>query len=226
MGVIYSTAKFLRNNSLSIVLFGCFAVFLLGLTVAGQRHYNQEALDHGQPSVSYGQYIASGHFVEAVFENWESEFLQMWALVVLTIFLRQKGSADSKKLRGRMPVDTSSRYSIIRAHSWQTRLRAIGDLLKSHSLGLALLALFIASFALHALGGVHAYNEEASSHSQAVLSLWGYVSSATFWFESLQNWQSEFLAVGTLLLLSIFLRERGSPESKPIGEPNKVTGKG
>jgi len=123
----------------------------------------------------------------------------MWALIMLTVYLRQKGSADSKPIRGSAPQDTSSRYSIINATSWQHRSKAIGHTIYSHSLGLAMLLLFILSFTLHAVGGLTAHNQDALQHGLA------------------QSSFLEFIAIGTLLVLSIKLRERGSPESKPVG---------
>jgi hypothetical protein len=215
----------LRENALSLTLFTFFFVFLIGVSVSGHRFENEELAEHSQPAISYTEYVTSGNFVEAVFENWESEFLQMGALVVLTIFLRQKGSADSKKLRGKEMVDTSSRYSIIHASSWRNRGRAFKDVLYGNSLSLALFALFAASFVLHAAGGASAANEEAALHNGEQVSVVQYIATSQFWFESFQNWQSEFLAVGALLVLSIFLRQRGSPESKVIGEPNSQTGR-
>jgi hypothetical protein len=204
--------KFWVENSLSIVMFGLFLLFLVGLSIAGLLHENEELAQHGKAAISYWEYVASGNFVEAVFENWESEFLQMWALVILTVMLRQKGAVDSKKIEGTEPVDeVPSRKDLL-------------GRLYSRSLGVALLALFLASFALHALGGVSAYNDEASQHGEELISVWQYITSSQFWFESFQNWQSEFFAVGSLLLLSIFLREHGSPESKPVDAPNEETG--
>lgn len=199
-------------------MFGIFFVTIVGMSVAGWQTENSERNGHGQLAQSYGEYVASGGFMEAVFENWESEFLQMWALVILTVFLYQKGSADSKPLRGRAAQDTRTRYAIIRAQGWRQRGRAAGHWLYAHSLGLALLAIFAVSFLLHAVGGVDAYNESARLHGGETLSLGEYMVSSKFWFESLQNWQSEFLAVGTLMVLSIYLRERGSTESKPVGK--------
>jgi hypothetical protein len=216
--------EFLFDNGLVLLMFGLFAVFLVGVSMTGYLYNNEQLLEHGQPSESYGQYLVSGEFVEAVFENWESEFLQMAALVIATIMLRQKGSADSKKLKGKSEVDTSSRYSIINASSWTNRDKAIKETLYANSLSLALIALFVLSFALHAAGGVSARNQEAQFHGEQQISTIEYVTSSQFWFESFQNWQSEFLAIGTLLLLSIYLRQRGSPESKAIGDPNQKTG--
>lgn len=217
--------RFFKNNGLSSILFAIFAMSIIGMSIAGWLADTNERHDHHQPAQSYRAYVTGGSFVEAVFENWESEFLQMWALVVLTVFLYQKGSADSKPLRGAASQDTASRYAIIRARSWRQRGKGVLHGLYAHSLGLALLVLFIASFMLHAIGGTSAYNETALLHGGKAASVFEYVMSSQFWFESLQNWQSEFLAVGTLLLLSIYLRERGSEQSKPVGKKyNKQTG--
>lgn len=216
--------QFFRNNSLSIVLFALFFVFLIALAIVGFFHENEELAMHGWPAINFLEYITSGSFIEAVFENWESEFLQMGALVILTIWLVQKGAPDSKKLRGRDDVDTAPRYSVLRASSWAIRKKAIAEMLYANSLSIALFLLFALSFALHAVGGVNAANQEAIYHNQPTMSVWQYIGSSQFWFESFQNWQSEFLAVGALLILSIFLRQRGSPESKALGEPNTKTG--
>lgn len=217
-------SKFMRNNSLSIVLFGLFFIFFLGLCASGYTNANHELVAHGQPKVSLPAYLGSGEFVEAVFENWESEFLQMGALVVLTIFLRQKGSADSKNIRGKQEVDAKSKYSIARAKDIHQMIRAIKHALYSNSLSIALFSLFILSFVIHVISGASAYNEEALLHGQPTITALAYATTAQFWFESFQNWQSEFLAVGALLVLSIFLRQRGSPESKRIGDPDYKTG--
>lgn len=216
--------KFFIDNGLSIALFGLFFIFLIGLSVTGWSHYNEELALHNESAVSYVQYLRTGDFGEAVFENWESEFLQMGALVVLTIWLHQKGSRDSKKMRGHEAVDTRSRYSVLHASSWRKRKKAIKELFYANSLSLALFAIFLLSFILHAVTGVIAYNQEAVWNGEPQLSVWQYTGSSTFWFESFQNWQSEFLAVGALIVLSIFLRQRHSPQSKPIGESNAVTG--
>lgn len=212
------------DNSLSIVLFLLFLVFMVGLAVAGYSHENEQLQQHGQYIQSFGAFLASPTFSEAVFENWESEFLQMAALVVLTIWLVQKGAADSKKIKGREEVDAPSRYSIIRATTWRARKRALGEMLYANSLSIVLIVLFAISFLLHGVSGVAAANEEAIMHGTEHMTLLGYMGSSQFWFESFQNWQSEFLAVGVLLVLSIFLRQRYSPESKPVGSSAQKTG--
>lgn len=216
--------EFLYNNGLTLTLYGLFLAMLVGMSIAGFYHQNEELAEHGWLLISYGEYIVSGEFAEAVFENWESEFLQMWALVVLTIYLHQKGAPDSKKLHHKEGSDSHSRAAMIDTFFRHRKRRTI-DFLYEHSLGLALLSIFIVSFVLHAVGGVGAYNDQALQHGQATVGIWQYIASAQFWFESLQNWQSEFLAVATLLVLSIFLRERGSPESKPIDAKHSQTGR-
>lgn len=216
--------RFIRNNALSIIFLLLFVLFLIALSLTGYRHENNQLDAHGQPQQSYASYLRGADFAEAVFENWESEFLQMGALVVLTIWLKQKGSADSKRLHGKEAVDTNSRYSIIHASSWRTRRKAFAHAIYSNSLSTALFALFAFSFVAHGLSGTAAANQEALQHGEAQQSVLQYMHSAQFWFESFQNWQSEFLAVGSLLVLSVFLRQRKSPESKTIGAPNSKTG--
>lgn len=206
-------------------MFGVFLAALVGMSFSGWITYNDHQIEHSQKTIDYVEYLWSGEFIEAVFENWESEFLQMWALVILTVFLYQKGSIDSKPLKGRAPQDTISRLSIVNAHAWHARARAFGHMLYAHSLGLSLLLLFLVSFTLHAAGGVRAYNDEALSHGRPTMNIAEYGVSSQFWFESFQNWQSEFLAVGVLLVLSVYLRERGSQQSKPVGRKyDKKTG--
>lgn len=214
---------FWRNNALSLILFMLFATTLFGMTLAGFRQHNSDLESHRQPQIGYVTYLKSPQFIEGVFENWESEFLQMGALVVLTIWFRQKGSKDSKKLHGRDAVDTHSRYSIIHS-AWKNKPKAVSHALYSNSLSIALFSLFLASFLLHMVGGAHAFNEEALLHGEQTVGVWQYLATSQFWYESFQNWQSEFLSVGALIVLTIFLRQRYSPESKPVDESNSRTG--
>lgn len=209
--------QYIKDNGLVLALFTIFAATLMGMSVAGWLASNKELSEHRRSPESYLSYVGSGDFVEGVFENWESEFLQMWALIILTVFLRQKNSADSKPMRGKSPQDTRPRYSFAHADTWHKKIQAFRHMVYSHSLGFAMLALFIFSFSMHAVGGAAAYNQENEQHGAQTVSVPSYIASSQFWYESLQNWQSEFLAVGTLLVLSIRLRERGSPQSKPVG---------
>jgi hypothetical protein len=219
--------RVLRENGLTLALLGLFLASIVGQSLAGQLEYNEDQRDHGRPAVGYLQYLGTGHFVEAVFENWESEFLQMGVYVVLTAVLRQKGSAESKKLEGEEPVDADPRLARGKADApWPVRRGGVVLRLYEHSLSIALILLFILSFLLHAAGGAREYSQEQVVHGAAAVSFLAYLGTSRFWFESFQNWQSEFLAIAVLAVLSIFLRERGSPESKPVASPHGETGDG
>ena len=214
-----------RENGLSIVLAGLFFAFLAAQSVTGHRVEVDESLEHGDDPPSYGEYITGGAFVEATFENWESEFLQMAAYVVLTISLRQKGSAESKKLHGKEKVDADPRLAKDKEGApWPVRRGGVALKLYEHSLGIAFGLLFLMSFLAHASGGAADYSQEQLHHGGAPVSTLQYLGKARFWFESFQNWQSEFLAVASIVVLSVFLRQRGSPESKPVAAPNSETG--
>lgn len=215
--------QFLRNNSLSLVLFMLFAVFLLGQSIMGFMQYNEEQQSHSSSQIGYIEYLGSGEFIEATFENWESEFLQMASYVLLTVFLRQKGSAESKKLEGSEPVDQEPRATDSPKAPWPVRLGGPALGLYKNSLGIVLALLFLVSFALHALGGAWQTSEENMQHGEPPVGIVEYVSTSKFWFESFQNWQSEYLAVFALVILSIYFRQQGSPESKPVNTPYAET---
>jgi len=217
--------KWLRYNGLSIAMFTLFAISLVGQVWAGHRVHNQDQVEHQQPMLSLGQYLRSGHFVEAVFENWESEFLQMAAFVLLTAYLYQKGSPESRKLEGEPDLDKHPRKSKNKESPWPVHRGGLILTLYSHSLSLALALLFAISFLLHAAGGVREYNQEQLEHGSEPIGMLSYMGTSRFWFESFQNWQSEFLSVGVLIVLSVFLRERHSPESKPVADPHGETGR-
>lgn len=217
--------RVLRENGLSIALFLLFASFLAGQVITGWHVYNADQLEHGGQIAGLGSYLTTGHFVEAVFENWESEFLQMAAYVVLTVWLVQKGSAESKPLEGDPEEDADSR-SESNKKGVPAPVRRGGWMLwvYERSLGLALALLFLLSLGLHAWGGARAYSAEQEEHGEPAVSVPQYVTTSQFWFESFQNWQSEFLSVGTIIVLAIFLRQKGSPESKPVAAPHDQTG--
>ena len=217
--------RFLFENGLSLVAFGLFALALVGQTLTGAARYNEERRDHGQLPVSIGAYVTSGAFLEATAENWESEFLQMGVFVVLTIFLYQRGSSESKRIEESEAVDQRPEEARGDPDApWPVRHGGLPLALYKHSLSLTLFALFAVSFAMHAVGGASDYNEEQRLHGGAELSPLGYLGTSRFWFESFQNWQSEFLAVGVLVVLTIWLREQGSPQSKPVAAPHHDTG--
>ena len=221
--------RLLRENGLAIVWLGLFFLTLVfGQSVVGQREYNNEQREHGQPQASLAEYVVSPHFVEATMENWESEFLQMFLFVALTACLYQKGSAESKKLDEKEAVDRDPRRSKNKRDApWPVRRGGFVLTLYEYSLSLAFLLLFLGAFFLHAAGGAREYNQEQAEHGVAEqVTTLQYMATSRFWFESLQNWQSEFLAVGLMVVLSIWLRQKGSPESKPVDAPHSQTGKG
>jgi hypothetical protein len=216
--------RFFRNNGLSIVLAAIFLALLFGQAVAGWHAFNEENRQHQRSSIEFKPYLKSAHFLEAVFENWESEFLQMAAYVVLTVFLCQRGSAESndpdetkaEQLAETLPAKGSP--FVLRRGGWQLKLY-------EHSLSLALTSFFLLSFAGHVIGGARLQNLENSEHGEPTVSASEFIGSAQFWFESFQNWQSEFLAVLALVMLSIWLREKHSAESKALNAPHRATGK-
>jgi len=215
--------RFLKNNGLSLVLLAVFSCVLLGQFFVGHHHYNNEQREHGQPTVTYLEYVSGNHFLEATMENWESEFFQMFFFIILTVFLYQRGSAESKDPDEEEEVDREPKSR--KGAPWPVRKGGWTLRIYEHSLSLAFLLLFLASFYLHAVGGAGEYNDDQRAHGrlERVTTL-GYMSTSRFWFESLQNWQSEFLAVGSMVVLSIFLREKGSKESKPVDSPHQETG--
>ena len=215
----------LRDNGLSLVTFALFAVFLIGQTATGFAELNDDLIEHGQQALTLPAYLTSGHFIEATAENWESEFLQMAAYVLLTIALFQKGSAESKKIGAHEAVDRDPRLARDRAAApWPVRRGGWVLRFYESSLSLVLLVLFFISFGLHAVGGAWAYNVSQAEHGGEPLSVVSYLETAQFWFESFQNWQSEFLSLAAMVVLSVFLRQRGSPESKPVDAPHSQTG--
>lgn len=217
--------RFLRNNGLTIVCLLFFIVFLLGQSFTGQLQHNENQKENGQPPIGYVEYLGTSHFLEATMENWESEFLQMFAFIVLTTVLYQKGSAESKDPDKKEDVDREPGKSRKKNAPWPVRKGGFIEKLYGYSLSLAFLLLFLMSFALHAVGGAGEYNEEQKYHGQQErVSALGYMGTSRFWFESMQNWQSEFLAVGSMVVLTIFLRQRGSAESKAVDAPHSHTG--
>ena len=216
--------RFLRENSLGLTAFLLFAVFLFGQSVTGHREYNADQAQHHEAEVSYTRYLRTGAFFEATFENWESEFLQMGAYVLLTAWLLQKGSPESRPIKGSPPQDEDPETKVGRPDApWPVRRGGVALAIYRHSLSIAFLALFFGSWLGHAAGGSREYSAEQRAHGRPAVSMATYMRTSRFWFESFQNWQSEFLAVGSIVVLSIFLREQRSPESKPVAAPHRET---
>ena len=218
--------RFWRNNGLSIVMLGMFfVVFIFGQAYSGWLEENDERAQHGLRPQTFSEYLGGSHFAEATMENWESEFLQMGVFVLFTVFLYQKGSAESKDPDKREEVDRDPRNVRDKSKApWPVRRGGWVLKLYENSLSLIFFLLFLISFLLHAASGRLQYNEEQLLHGAPTVSFGGYMSTSRFWFESFQNWQSEFLAIGCMVIFSIYLRQRGSPESKPVEAPHSETG--
>ena len=221
-----SGLMFWRNNGLSLVLGGLFLACMVGQAWAGWIDFNDDAAQHGEAALGLAAYLASGHFWEATGENWESEFLQMAAFVLFTCVLFQQGSTESKRLDVVEDVDLDPRRF---AHEpgvpWPVKRGGWILRLYENSLGLAFTVLFLIAIAIHAVGGAAEYNQELVSHGEAPVSTWAYATSARFWFESFQNWQSEFLSLALMVVATIHLRQRGSAESKAVHAPHSETGR-
>ncbi len=211
---------FFRANGLSLVLIAIFLGTLAGQLLTGHASYNEERIEEGAMPQPLSVYIGSGHFLSATFENWESEFLQMGMYVLLTVWLRQRGSAESR------PFKASKAEEKVEPGPtpWPVRAGGAWKWLYANSLALAFLALFAISFVLHLHNSWRLDLAERLLRGDPPTSLWHHFSSPKFWFESFQNWQSEFFAVLAIVVLSIFLRQEGSPQSKPMKAPHAQTG--
>ena len=204
-----------------------FAATLIGQWLAGWSVYNDDQAAHDMPQVSVVEYLTTGHFGEALFENWESEFLQMGLFVLLTARLRQRGSPESKPFEedGEEPSEVDREPDPRRPGApLPVRVGGVVGKVYEHSLSIALLVLFALSFALHLWTGAAEYSAEQAAHGAPGVGALDYLGTSQLWFESLQNWQSEFMSIAALALLSIFLRERGSSQSKPVDAPHSETG--
>jgi len=209
-----------KRNGLSIVLLLLLLCFLGGQVWTGFLAHNQELAEAHRAPLDLWNYLHSGHFVSATFENWESEFLQMGMYVLLTVSLRQKGSAESR------PLDEAQEEERVEPGStpWAVRKGGLWKTLYGHSLAIAFGVLFLLSFLLHLAGSWRAEVDEQLAKGLPAPTWWEHLGSSSFWFESFQNWQSEFLAVLALVILTIFLRQKDSPQSKPLAAPHSQTG--
>jgi hypothetical protein len=219
--------RFLRDNSLSIFFLVIFLASLAGQAIAGHAQFNHDQILHHGDAISLGRYLTTSQFAADVAENWQSEYLQFTLYILTTVWLLQRGSPESKPLDdvgtesdadqkiGRHADARSPRWA--RTGGWRTGLY-------SNSLLVVMTSIWLLSWLAQSIAGVSAYNAEQLDHQAATLSWVGYLGSSDFWDRTLQNWQSEFLAVGSMAVLSIYLRQRGSPESKPVGTAHEATG--
>jgi hypothetical protein len=218
--------QFIRDNSLSLFFLVLFLAALIGQSFVGHVNNNEELVQHGESAISYGQFVTSSAFLVDVAENWQSEFLQFFLFILATIWLVQRGSPESKEPGeggtgsdeeqhvGAHALPDSPRWA--RDTGWRQRVY-------SNSLLLVMGAIFLLSWYAQSVGGLVVVNDENAQHGMPPETWLEYVVSAEFWNRTLQNWQSEFLAVGAMVTFAIYLRQRGSSESKPVGTPHHTT---
>jgi hypothetical protein len=218
---------FVRDNGLGLFFLIAFLLALAGQAVAGQADFNNQLLAEQLQPVSFGEYVTSSDFAVDTAENWQSEYLQFFLYVSATVWLVQRGSPESKEL-DRSGTESDEDQLVgdharagspkwAASHGWRRAVYA-------HSLLLVMGLIFALSWLVQSVSGVAAHNQQQLRQLQAPLSWSQYLGSADFWSRTLQNWQSELLAVASMAVLSIYLRERGSPESKPVGAAHDATG--
>jgi hypothetical protein len=216
----------LRDNGLSLFFAAIFAGTIAAQSLAGQRNYNAEQREHGAPLSSWWDYVTSSDFWAAVMENWQSEFLQFTLFIGVTVWLVQKGSNESKRLEDvGLETDEQQRvgsHAVARSPAL-AKADGIRRRLYENSLLLTMGAVFLATWLAQSLNNWRMFNEEQGAHAEPAVSWGRYLLDPDFWEKTLQNWQSEFLAVGVMVVFTIFLRQRGSPESKPVGAPHDET---
>jgi hypothetical protein len=217
--------SFVYRNGLTLVLILFFLLSMTGQLFTGLREYNQELQEYGRSPIGFTEYLTTGHFIQTTFENWESEFLQMGMYVLLTVWLRQQGSSESKSLDEEEEVDRQPDPNRKDA-PWPVRKGGFVLKLYKNSLSIAFIMLFLLSFTLHALGSFENFNAEQLLKGEETVGMVEFMQKSRFWFESFQNWQSEFIAVISIVVLSIYFRQRGSPESKPVDASFEDTGNG
>lgn len=214
--------SFVYRNGLTLVFVLLFVITLGAQALTGWKENNQDIQQKGGTEISLTAYLTTGHFVSATFENFQSEFLQMALYVLLTVKLRQEGSSESKSLDEEEEVDREPKPSA--DAPWPIKKGGWILTLYSYSLSICFFVLFGISWALHLLGSWHDHNDQQFLHHLPADSLMAFLAMPTFWFETFQNWQSEFLSVAAIVFLTIYLRHKGSPESKPIDAPDTETG--
>ncbi len=217
----------LRNNGISLFFGALLLGALIGQSFAGLHQFNADAIEHQAQTYSWFRYVTSSEFGGDVLENWQSEFLQFFLYITATVWLLQRGSSESKSEgdEGLMTVQSQlvGGYAKQDSPKW-ARQTGLKRRLYENSLGLAMLFCFLGSWVGQSVNGWRAFNHEQLDHHQATISWGEYWVNADFWDRSLQNWQSEFLAIGSMAVFTIYLRQRGSPESKPVGAPHDATG--
>jgi hypothetical protein len=223
-----SARAWIRDNGLSLFFLVLFIATVGGQATAGWKQYNDEARDHGEAAISFTSFLTSSQFGQAVMENWQSEFLQFSLYIVATIWLFQRGSSESKQSADEIGLRTDEEEMVGRHARPDSPRLAKGSgparTLYSYSLLILMTVLFLGSWFAHSATGWTQYNQERADHGAPEVSYVGFLRTPDFWNQTLQNWQSEFLAVGSMAIFSVYLRQRGSPESKEVGAPHVHTG--
>jgi hypothetical protein len=224
--------RFFRDNGLALFFLAIFLLSVLGQAIAGHNLYNEQELEHAkllhqQPElISFGRYLTSSSFAQAITENWQSEYLQFMLFIVATIWLVQRGSTESKT-PGQEGLESDEDQKVGEHASNQSPLWArVGGLrskIYSQSLLIVMALIFFGSWFAQSVSGWSVFNQDAADHGEKAISWLAYLGSSDFWQDSLQNWQSEFLAVGSVAIFTVYLRSRGSSQSKPVGESHGKT---
>ena len=219
--------RFLKEQSLSIVFLLLFLGALGGQAVAGHADFNEQALQHGDPTMSMSRFLVSSEFAVDVMENWQSEYLQFTLFILLTVWLLQRGSPESKELdkAGRESDEKQKvgAYAQQNSPRW-AKVGGIRRTVYENSLLIVMGAIWLGTWFAQSVAGHVQYNSDRIGHHLYPVSWVSYLGRPDFWSRTLQNWQSEFLAVGSMAILAVYLRQRGSPESKPVGAPHTSTG--
>jgi hypothetical protein len=219
--------RFLKHNGLSVTFLVLFLAAVVGQAVAGHADFNEEQVHHGDPEISLSRYVVSSDFGTAVMENWQSEYLQFTLFVLLTVWLLQRGSPESKELdKAGLESDEQQKvgpYAEPGSPRW-AKAAGFRRTLYENSLLLVMGTIWLGTWFAQSVTGLTQYNSERLDHHLDGVGWWSYIGRADFWEKTLQNWQSEFLAVGSMAILAVYLRQRGSPESKPVGAPHDATG--
>jgi hypothetical protein len=218
--------RFLRQNSLSLFFLVLFLGSLLGQSIAGHNNYNEQQLAHHESTISYGRYITTSEFGREVMENWQSEFLQFTLYLMATVWLIQRGSPESKKEK-EAGVQTEEdqllgQHATADSPKW-ARAGGIRRAIYSNSFLIVMATIFVGTVFAQSVTGWSEFNADQIVHHQPKTTWTGYLGSSDFWDDMLQNWQSEFLAIGSFAAFGVYLRQRGSPESKPVGAPHDET---
>ena len=214
---------FLKRNALSIIFLLLMIFSLAGQIYTGWHEHNDFLETYQQPPTSLSKYLISGHFLQATFENWESEFFQMALFVILTIYMKQEGSSESRPMED-PPRDKENECKPLKNSPRPVKKGGMALLFYKHSLSIVLFLLFLLSFGLHWYGSFLDYNEQQYLEGKPLITSLAYLGYSKFWFESFQNWQSEFLSIFAIIYLSIYLRQAGSSQSKKVNAPHEETG--